>query len=848
MVNDPPTSTVPGAPTSRIALWLAGIILLGALLRLIALGHFSIWYDEGATLYAATLVNHPSRLLDPDWCTDPPLLPLLTRLWWDLVVSLGGFHPLTEQADFVLRLLPCAFSVATIPLAYLLAREVIGKPVPALIAALLVAISPFQIYYAQELKPYSSLTAFGICVVFFLLRALRCDRPGAWLAIALFMILSMYNHFYSVWTILACNVAFVLAAPRRLSFYTKWIVCQSAVIVFSWPAIRQGLTINRITDEVDVSWYPPLTTDVALITFKNFFAGYTPGFLVPATLALVAATFIVYGIWTLRGRYRHCVVICVIAFLPVVGNLLLWQTREFSYYQHRLFILSAILLSILVAAGITAIKFRGMRVAALLSVFILTALCAPDYYAQRLHPSEQHRLGVRYKVDNRGVANLIHSEWKPGDAIAHFSHFTLLPMRYWYLPDLPQFTIGFTEQDALDMIHSYPLRELWDHVGALPRRIDTIASESQRIWLIESWWEPDNLFPTSKLYRTWLDLHAIRIARFPLDGVTLYLYELQPARAHSVRAVQVADAGDLTAPYYLRFTPRPTPITGPAWIESFQQTIQTLTTDSRADFPILSAGSGIHTTGADSPGARLRCITGSEDGGDGNAIRMAVLASHQTIVPLQFNRESPDSDDWRPIQHQNPSFKGDIDEYVYAASLTPDESETTALTATAPLAPGRYFVYARIWQETGPANTSRAGVRVALASPGETLGSSQMQLLERTLIPFSQDGQAGWAWFRLGIFEQASFSPVTVRVDAHNPAGLPQAFADIGRVCFVPDTGDPDLYGYGEHLWRPLSTEENGEILLAPPDRTGKSVRMDVVLYDDDHSRYRNVAFYTDHP
>ncbi|MCL4691858.1 MAG: glycosyltransferase family 39 protein, partial [Candidatus Hydrogenedentes bacterium] len=766
-----------------------------------------------------------------------------TRLWWDLVATLGGYHPLTEQADFVLRLLPCMFSIATIPLAYLLAREVIGKPAPALVAALLIAVSPFQIYYAQELKPYSSLTAFGICVVFFFLRALQRDRPGAWVAMTLFMILSMYNHFYSVWTIFASNVAFVLVAPRRLTVYTKWFVCQSAVIVLSWPAIRQGLTINRITEEVDVSWYPPLTTDVALITFKNFFAGYTPGLLIPATLATMAAIFVVSGIWSLRGRYQEWMATCVIAILPVVGNLIVWQTREFSYYQHRLFILSAILLSILAAAGIAAITIRSLRVAALSGTLILTALCAPDYYAQRLHPSEQHRLGVRYKVDNRGVAKLIRSEWKPGDAVAHFSHFSLLPMRYWYLPDLPQFTVGFTEQDTLDMIHSFPLRELWDHVGALPRRIDTVASEAQRIWLVESWWEPDNLFPTARLYRTWLDLHAIRIARFPLDGVTLYLYELQPVTHRRARALQVADAGDVTAPYYLRFTPRPAPLTGPAWIENFQQTIQTMPTDSRADFPILSAGSGIRTTGAGSPGVRLRCLTGPEDG-----IRMAVLASHQTIVPLQFNRESPVSDDWRPVRHENPSFQGDIDEYVYAASLTPDQPKTTALTAIAPLEPGRYVAYARIWQETGPANASRARVRFALATSSEASEGAQLRLLEWNVIPFSPSGQSGWAWFRLGTFVQSGAEPVTVRVDAHNSAGLPQAFADIGRVCFVPDTVDPDVYGYGETVWSPLSTDDHGALLLAPPDIIAKSVRTDVILYDTKHNRYRSVAFYADHP
>lgn len=826
---------------------LAGIVLLGAALRLYGLGRFSIWYDEGATLYAATLVDHPLRLLNPDWCTDPPLLPLLTRFWWDALGAPLSLDPLTERADFALRLLPCLFSMAAIPLTFALTFEVTRKRAPAHVAALLVAISPFQIYYAQELKPYSTLTVLGLGAVYCMLRVFERDRAIAWLGIILFMVLSMYNHFYSVWTIFACNVAFVLAAPRRLPVYTKWFFGQCAVIILSWPAIRQGLVINAITERVDVSWYPPLTTDVGLITFKNFFAGYAPGTAVPSLLAAMAAIFAVAGVWSLRDRYRPCLVVCVVAIVPIAGNLFLWQTREFSYYQHRLFILSAVLLTVLAAAGIANVKKRGLHIAAIASMAILTGLCLPDYYAQRLHPSEQHRLGVRYKVDNRGVANLIHAGWKPGDTVAHFSHFTLLPLRYRYLEDLPQCTIGFTEQDTLDMIHSFPLRELWDHVGALPRRIDSVAAESQRIWLVESWWEPDDLFSTARLYRAWLDLHAIRTARYPLDGVTLYLYDLSAKGMNGAHAVQAADAGDLTVPYYLRLTPKPAPFPGEPWLENFRQTMEMLATDPYARFPRLSAGSGIRSAGDEATTLPLEYVT-ENTGNESSALRLAVMTSAGAIVPLQFDRESPESDDWRPVQHGNPAFQGDIDEFAFSAALDRDDPHSSALTASMQLTRGRYFLYMRIWQEAGPVNTSRAAIRIAVATGGNPAVNGQMQLIHWDVIPFSEQGQSGWRWFQLGKLAQTESSTVTVRVNAHNETRLGQAFADVGRLCFVPELADPKSFGYTDPVWRSVARADNGGIVVTPPAFEGESARMDVVLYDPTWSRYRSVGFFLERP
>ncbi len=157
------------------------ICLLALGLRLAGLNFDSLWLDEayqtmsdtyGQSLPDFTNPNAPAflfrfekpqpvgqllanfRKVDP-LC--PPLYPVLLNSWIGLVGA-----PATFFGDFPIRLLSVLFSLASILASYFFCRQFLGLRV-AVLASLFQAVSPFDIYYAQEARMYS-LMVLSACL------------------------------------------------------------------------------------------------------------------------------------------------------------------------------------------------------------------------------------------------------------------------------------------------------------------------------------------------------------------------------------------------------------------------------------------------------------------------------------------------------------------------------------------------------------------------------------------------------------------------------------------------------------------------------------------------------------
>ena len=126
------------------------IVLLALGLRLARLAFQPLWWDEGWSLYFATTdVGAMLNLTAVD--IHPPLYYLLLHLWTLLL----GPSPLA------VRLLSVLVGTATVPLLYATGRRLLGER-GGLLAALLLAISPFHVYYSQEVRMYGLVTLLGV--------------------------------------------------------------------------------------------------------------------------------------------------------------------------------------------------------------------------------------------------------------------------------------------------------------------------------------------------------------------------------------------------------------------------------------------------------------------------------------------------------------------------------------------------------------------------------------------------------------------------------------------------------------------------------------------------------------
>jgi hypothetical protein len=146
--------------------WLVLIItVVGGGLRVLFLAKNGMWLDE---TFSVWLANH-SAVDMLQWTVKldqhPPLYYLLLHYW----IALHGDTP------YYARLLSVLFGAGTIPIIYLIGKRLSGAVV-GLAAAMFLALSPFNIYFAQETRMYTLLTFNAAVAIYALVRLLTDSR------------------------------------------------------------------------------------------------------------------------------------------------------------------------------------------------------------------------------------------------------------------------------------------------------------------------------------------------------------------------------------------------------------------------------------------------------------------------------------------------------------------------------------------------------------------------------------------------------------------------------------------------------------------------------------------------
>ena len=209
--NNPSTPRQPSvslSPCLLVSLSVCALTALAAVLRLLGLGHESIWYDETCTLDLARsgyLDMLTGRKLEP---SNPAGYFMLLRAWMEML----GSHSIETARSF-----SAVMGALSVPAVWLLARAVGATTRTGLLACLLVAISPPLVYLGQEARCYAlliTLTTLALAAVAFIERD---NRPAAWIGFALVGILIVHVHYFGffVLTVLGLHLLAVAWTQRR---------------------------------------------------------------------------------------------------------------------------------------------------------------------------------------------------------------------------------------------------------------------------------------------------------------------------------------------------------------------------------------------------------------------------------------------------------------------------------------------------------------------------------------------------------------------------------------------------------------------------------------------------------
>ncbi|MGB0911015.1 MAG: glycosyltransferase family 39 protein, partial [Nitrospirales bacterium] len=207
------------------------ITIIGTGLRIYRLGYQSLWYDEILTVFSS---HGPLAhvLFQTEFKTN--ILP-----FYYLVTH--AFMALGNQEYFV-RIPAVIFGALTIPLLYYSVRQWFDSQV-ALWSSVLLALSPFHIFYSQEARPYTMFVF--LCLLTFYLLQLSLENKDSRLlklGVAVVGASTFYCHITAIPFLGFLGICVVILVPQNE--WRKWIPTFLGMGILLLPALYRAYTIQ----------------------------------------------------------------------------------------------------------------------------------------------------------------------------------------------------------------------------------------------------------------------------------------------------------------------------------------------------------------------------------------------------------------------------------------------------------------------------------------------------------------------------------------------------------------------------------------------------------------------------
>jgi len=276
-------------------------------LVIVDLGTRPLENDEGTSFFIAQL----------DWA----------RLWESLETSEanGGifyvalhFWRTLGESEFVLRILPAVFGIATIPVAFVTIRRLFGTE-RAVGATVVLALNAWLIGLAGNLRSYSLSAFLVVCSCWLFTRAVQGRTPRAWIGYTVVAAMAVYAHFFGIFAVAAQFLSLAALGFGRIDW--KHVVGAGVGIAV---LISPLVYFSVFNDVGQVDWIPETTTS-RLVLAVRLLSGMPDHALAVVAYLLPVAAITAYSIWLVirrRGEESWANAFIVLwALVPVLGAL-----------------------------------------------------------------------------------------------------------------------------------------------------------------------------------------------------------------------------------------------------------------------------------------------------------------------------------------------------------------------------------------------------------------------------------------------------------------------------------------------------------------------------------------------
>jgi 4-amino-4-deoxy-L-arabinose transferase-like glycosyltransferase len=452
------------------------LLLVALILRLMLLGHKTLWADEGAVWYMALgEVEHDA----------PPVYYYLYN--WS--ITLFGWN------EFAGRFPSALFGWLSVIMVYTIAVTFLDRRMASWSAGL-AAISAFLVPLSQDMRIYSIVGFEALVALFCFLKILLSEKthPGWWIALLVVGIIGQNSHCFFV--LVLGYFGFVLLLYHGWQNWRRWMPYAAVLILmllFSSTQLQTAVGVTTHRQHLIASDFSHLLRNAYLVVqsyfaflFGDVFANKPGGIIYyirthPLYSIIAVAMVICWGFVAAsalvqfragqKRKGREALIFRLLAGM-LAGFTLLYVIVDVSSPGHLIFVYVPFLF--LIAAGFAGLKGKiRVGLAGLFLVFSVYALL--NYY--------QSPTIARDTGDWRHAGRMLKNQWTEGDGLLILAPRNAYYAIKFYFPDLSGDAYYYPRHDPI-LLNDEKLMNWWDETTT-PRKIETLLGDHRRVWLID---------------------------------------------------------------------------------------------------------------------------------------------------------------------------------------------------------------------------------------------------------------------------------------------------------------------------------------------------------------------------
>ncbi|MDR3574764.1 MAG: glycosyltransferase family 39 protein [Anaerolineaceae bacterium] len=396
---------------------LAGVFLVAIVTRCLFIGSRTIEYDDAFSIFLSqqTLSNIVHGTAAD---TMPPLYYFLLHYW----MFLG-------QQVWLLRSFSILLNLGSVFLLYWIVKDLVDWKA-GLWAALLAAISPLQIYHAQDLRMYALLELGQLGYIWFFSQIWKNTKPVKkdwknWLGLVFCGGLAMYSHNLAIFVLVVPNLYLIFKRSWRLLF--RLIAAQLVIGLLALPWL---LYLPGQISKIQGAFWTPRPGFVEVLQAIIMFTAALPlsgiVLIVAAVLSVEILFIVVMEAIKDRENKEALGFLACYALLPPILIFII------SYVMRPVFVPRGFLVSSMAYYGIAGIIIsknwpKGVGVLTVATFGLAAVISLPSQYLLNTFPRSPYQQAMSY----------LETVIQPGEQIIHDDKLSYFPSRY-YSPDLPQ--------------------------------------------------------------------------------------------------------------------------------------------------------------------------------------------------------------------------------------------------------------------------------------------------------------------------------------------------------------------------------------------------------------------------